>query len=427
MSDDLRHHSRRSLKTPGVARHGRLKKSSATATAFKALASAMAVVFVAGVSVVGIASLSLASEVGPGVTLENEKTLGAIPQIGAIDGGANVLLVGSDSREGQGGGYGEESGDLNDVTMLLHIAQDHSSASVISFPRDMFVPIPECPDPDGGTFDAMSSQKINTTLGYGGLACTVLTVEQLTGLSIPFAAEVQFNGVIAMSDAVGGVPVCVAERIEDDHTDTYLDPGMHTLSGLAALQFLRTRHGVGDGSDLTRISNQQVFLSSLVRTIKSADTLTNPVKLYSLAKAALSNMKLSNSLQNMDTMVSIAMALKDIDLNSVVFVQYPTGSTEGGVVPREDAADALNAALLADQPISLTGDTGGSVADPNAPAATETPAATEEPTATEKPTATTDPSKPPATTAPTTKTEVDAEGQTAGQYTCSSGRTLDDQ
>ncbi|MET0783764.1 MAG: LCP family protein [Leifsonia flava] len=428
MSDDLRHHSRRSAKTPGVARHGRLKRSSATATAFKALAAAMAVVFVAGLSVVGIAGLSLASAVSPGVTLENEKTLGAIPQIGAIDGGANVLLVGSDSRAGQGDGYGEDSGDLNDVTMLLHIAQDHSSASVISFPRDMFVPIPECPDPNGGTFDAMSSQKINTTLGYGGLACTVLTVEQLTGLSIPFAAEVQFNGVIAMSDAVGGVPVCVAERIEDEHTDTYLDPGEHTLSGLAALQFLRTRHGVGDGSDLTRISNQQVFLSSLVRTIKSADTLTNPVKLYSLAKAALSNMKLSNSLQNMDTMVSIAMALKDIDLNNVVFVQYPTGSTEGGVEPLEEPAAALNAALLADQPIALTGDTGGSVADPNAPA-TEEPAATEEPEATEEPSADPEPSTeaPAPTKTPTTKTELDAKGQTAGQYTCSSGRTLDDQ
>lgn len=276
----------------------------------------------------------------------------------------------------------------------------------------MYVAIPECPDPNGGTFSAMSRQKINTTLGYGGLPCTVATVEQLTGLSIPFAAEIKFNGVIAMSDAVGGVPVCVAERIEDDHTDTYLDPGMHTLSGLAALQFLRTRHGVGDGSDLTRISNQQVFLSSLVRTIRSADTLGNPVKVYSLAKAALNNLILSDSLANADRMVSIALALKDIDLNKVVFVQYPTGSAEGGVQPNVDAADALNAALKADQPIGLSGDTGGSLQDPNAPAGT--PAATDA-----------------ATDAPTDGTGAtlpdDIKGQTAADYTCSAGRTLDDQ
>ncbi|MET0726090.1 MAG: LCP family protein, partial [Leifsonia sp.] len=282
----------------------------------------------------------------------------------------------------------------------------------------MFVAIPECPDPSGGTFDSMSRQKINTTLTYGGLPCTVLTVEKLTGLSIPFAAEIQFGGVIAMSNAVGGVPVCVAEKIEDEYTGTFLEPGEHTLSGVDALQFLRTRHGVGDGSDLTRISNQQVFLSSLVRTIKSAETLTNPVKLYSLAKAALGNMTLSDSLANVDRMVSIALALKDIDLNKIVFVQYPTGSTEGGVQPLTAAADALDAALLADQPISLSGDTGGSVADPNAPADPAVPA---------DPNATAAPADPNATAAPTTALPSTVKGQTAGQYTCSNGRSLEDQ
>lgn len=413
MSNELRTPSRRSMRVPTIARHGRLKKSNAFATVAKLFAATLAVLLVSGIGVAGIATMSLASSVKPTVHLQNEASLGPIPQIGAIDGGVNLLLVGSDTRDGQGDGYGaDEEGNLNDVTMLLHISQDHSNATVVSFPRDMYVAIPECPDPNGGTFSAMSRQKINTTLGYGGLPCTVATVEQLTGLSIPFAAEIKFNGVIAMSDAVGGVPVCVAERIEDDHTDTYLDPGMHTLSGLAALQFLRTRHGVGDGSDLTRISNQQVFLSSLVRTIRSADTLGNPVKVYSLAKAALNNLILSDSLANADRMVSIALALKDIDLNKVVFVQYPTGSADGGVQPNVDAADALNAALKADQPIGLSGDTGGSLQDPNAPAGT--PAATDA-----------------ATDAPTDGTGAtlpdDIKGQTAADYTCSAGRTLDDQ
>ncbi|MEL4319572.1 LCP family protein [Leifsonia sp. YIM 134122] len=390
----------------------------------KVLAGFLAVLFISGVSVAGIATLSLASAAQPTVHLAGDVPAADIPQIGAIDGGVNLLLVGSDSRKGQDPAFGaeDETGDLNDVTMLLHISQDHSNVTVVSFPRDMFVSIPSCPDPAGGSFDSMSRQKINTTLTYGGLACTVLTVEQLTGLEIPFAAEVQFSGVIAMSNAVGGVPVCVAEKIEDEYTGTFLDPGMHTLSGVDALQFLRTRHGVGDGSDLTRISNQQVFLSSLVRTIKSADTLANPVKLYSLAKAALGNMKLSDTLANLDRMVSIAIALKDIDLDKIVFVQYPTGSTEGGVQPMVDAADALDSALLADQPISLSGDTGGSVEEGDA-AATD-PAVPADPAATPDPAATSDPG---ATSAPTTVLPSDVKGQTAGQATCSNGRTLDDQ
>ncbi|TFB87744.1 LytR family transcriptional regulator [Cryobacterium algoricola] len=392
----------------------------------------MAVVLVSGVSVAAIATLDVASSAQPGVHLVNE-TNGPVPQIGAITGGVNLLIVGSDSRKGQDAAFGpdDSTGDLNDVTMLLHISQDHTNASVISFPRDMFVPIPACPDPSGGTFNSMSRQKINTTLTYGGLACTVLTVEKLTGLTIPFAAEVQFSGVMAMSTAVGGVPVCVAEEIQDEYTGTFLKPGMHTLEGVAALQFLRTRHGVGDGSDLTRINNQQVFMSALVRTIKSASTLSDPLKVYSLAKAVTANMKLSDSLNNVSVIASIAVALKDIDLNQVVFVQVPTGGTTGGVLPLQPDFKELFTAVAADKALKLGGTTGrGATLDPSA-------------TATPAPAATTDASAPPAPTAsaPTasagatpTPTPTDAAtlsesatGQTAGELTCSVGRTLSNQ
>src|SRR6185437_13584486 len=194
---------------------------------------------------------------------------------------------------------------------------------VVSFPRDMYVPIPSCPDGKGGSYDAMSRQKINNSLSYGGLACTVLTVEKLTGLQIPYAGVIEFDGVIEMSNAVGGVNVCVAGDIEDPYTGLAVKAGENTLQGSQALAFLRTRHGVGDGSDLGRISNQQVFLSSLVRTIKSADTLSNPVKLYGIAKAATSNIARSYSLNNPTTIVSMSTALKNIDFCKVVIVQYP--------------------------------------------------------------------------------------------------------
>ncbi len=187
---------------------------------------------------------------------------------------------------------------------------------------------------------------------------------------------IQFDGVIEMSNAVGGVPVCVAGDINDPYTGLNVKAGQNTLQGAQALAFLRTRHGVGDGSDLGRISNQQVFLSSLVRTIKSADTLANPIKVYALAKAAASNMSLSESLNNPTTIASMAIAMKGIDLNKVVFVQYPNHYVADGVAPTEDAATALMTALQNDQPVVVTGDTGvGSVTDPNAPASGDCAAA----------------------------------------------------
>ncbi len=427
MSEQLRPRTVGSANLKTVARHGRLKKSNSFATVSKFIAASLAVVLVSGVSVAAIATYDVAANVQPGVHLANE-TDGPAPSIGAIDGGVNMLVVGSDSRVGQDAAFGPEdsTGDLNDVTMLLHISEDHSNASVISFPRDMFVSIPSCPDPEGGSFSSMSSQKINTTLTYGGLACTVLTVEKLTGLSIPFAAEVQFSGVMAMSSAVGGVPVCVASRIEDEYTGTFLDPGEHVLEGYEALQFLRTRHGVGDGGDLTRINNQQLFMSSLVRTIKSADTLSNPTKVYALAKAATANMRLSDSLNSVTTLASIGIALKDIDLNQVVFAQVPTGSTTGGQKAIQPAFDDLFAAVAADEPIQLSGTTGkGTEADPNAPVeAAPDPAA---PAAPDAPAVTEAPAAPAATEDPGVVLSESVTGQTAGDYTCTRGRTLNNQ
>jgi len=315
-----------------------------------------------------------------------------VPDIGAMEGGLNFLLVGSDKRP-ESGAFGdpeEESAELNDVTMLAHISQDHSHVEVVSFPRDLIVPVPECTDPEdpeGEPLSSMSGVKINTVLGHGGIGCVAKTVEGLTGVQIPVGGVVQFDGVAALSTAVGGVEVCVAERIDDDYSGLHLDAGNHTLAGYDALAFLRSRHGVGDGSDLGRISNQQVFLASLMRTVQSNGTLEDPVKLYSIAKAATSNMSLSPTLQDPTKLVSIAKALQDVDLSKVAFIQYPTGYNDDrtAVLPAESAAQ-LNADLQADRPVTIdpnatTGSEFGTVADPAAPAPAPDPAAPAEPEA----------------------------------------------
>jgi LCP family protein required for cell wall assembly len=425
--------SRGSNRISGIARHGRLRRSNPALAVLKGLAIVLAVLLVSGGTVAAVALWNIDRTIR-----DNSIDISAgqdeeLPAIGEFDGGVNLLLVGSDSGEGDPS-YGTRDAELNDVTMLMHISEDHTNAVVVSIPRDLIIPLPACTDAKGVEHPAVRAGAINQSLSRGGLPCTVTAVQQLTGLDIPFAAKIEFSGVIEMSNAIGGVPVCVAEPIRDEKTNLELSAGEHVLQGKKALQFLRTRHGVGDGSDLGRISNQQVFLSSLVRTVKSSETLTNPAKLYGLAKAAADNMSLSTSLANYDTMVSIALTLRDIPLEKVAFVQYP-GTTDGTgiylnrVKPLKADADVLFAKILADEPVALSPDAVniGSVPDPNAPAATATatpkattpaPAATTPPaTGTPAPTATSDASAPTDTPLPST-----ISGQTAAQYTCSAGR-----
>ena len=400
---------RRPARPAPVVRHGRLKRRVGWKTALALVAGTLAVVFVSGASVATIAGWQLNNQLQ-----ENTVVIGADaappPNIAAFEGGFNILIVGSDTREGQGGIGGYETSVLNDVTMLMHVAEDKQSATVVSFPRDLVVPLPACENggPAGG-------QPINTTLYYGGLACTVLTVENLTGLKIQFAGLITFKGVIAMSNAVGGVPVCVTEPINDPYTGLFIKKaGTVKLKGHDALAFLRSRHGVGDGSDLGRIGSQQVFLSALVRKIKSDDTLNDFGKLYGIAQAATKNISLSSNFANLDTLVSVALVMKDIPLENVVFVRYPSTTGVGGiysgkVAPIQNIADQLFDAIKKDKPIgldenALTGANGGSTVDPNAPKPTKP--------ATPAPTETAKPDGPKPVVVPGLK------GQSAADYTC---------
>ncbi|RNE56763.1 LCP family protein [Cryobacterium tepidiphilum] len=418
------------LRAP-LARHGRLARHGLR-HAFALAGIALAVLVVSAVTVTAVALWDVSSSLEKGVTLPGDVTSTPAPDVNAIEGGVNLLLVGSDSGEGDPR-FGERSEHLNDVTMLLHIAEDHASATVVSFPRDLFVEIPECPPAQNrsggyqapGT-DGGFTDKINTALSYGGLGCVVATVQNLTGLSIPYAAEIEFNGVIAMSNAVGGVPVCVAEKIEDTHTDLVLEPGRHVLKGLEALQFLRTRYGLATGSDLARIGNQQSFLSSLVRVIKSDGTLNNPIKLYSLAKAAANNMVLSSRLQDLGTIVSIAAALRTIPLDRVAFLQYPVDEVDGGLVPRTDDADILFTALANDQPVTVSGGLGQASQPDDSPEETPTPTDAG-PSPTDTPGAIPSPSGTPSAAPGPVELPDTISGQTAAERTCTNGRTLDEQ
>lgn len=368
-----------------LARHGRLKVQSRASAFGGILVKGLALVVGASIALAGVAVFELSNQIkANGLTLPNSKPITAADLKGPI----NILLVGSDTRKGQGKGYGNETSTLADVMILLHVSEDRKSAIAVSFPRDLMVPWPACPSTSGGPgYLPQALGQLNATIANGGPGCTLLTIEQLTGLKIPYLGLIQFNGVIEMSNAIGGVDVCVAKEINDPYTQTYLKPGKYTLQGKAALQFLRTRHGVGDGSDLSRISNQQVFLTSLVRKIKSAGVLSNPVQLYSLANAAARNMQLSESLTDLGTMVSLASSLKNVSLEKMVFVQVPShgglpAPYSGRVMPNYDQANILFQKLVNDEPVSLGSNTGqGAIVATPAPTASGT--ATPSPTPTD--------------------------------------------
>lgn len=338
-----------------IARHGRLATTSAWGTVFKGLAMLVGVLFVSGLTFIGALYLNTFQNVST-FTLEDNST--QQPGTNTYPGGVNILLIGSDTRVGQGAEFGEGEADaegvLNDVNILFHLSNDHTHASVISIPRDTLIDTPACLDSDGTTISPRYSVMMNSILNDGGIPCIVRTVEQMGGIDIQFAGMITFRGVIEMSNAIGGVPVCVAQPIDDPFVGLNLDAGMHTLKGADALKFLRTRHGVGDGSDLARISNQQVFMSSLFRTLKSSATLTNPAKLYGLARAATQNMTLSENLNNLETMVSLAAAIASVPTERLAFVRLPVGESAldpGRVVPSDDA-EVMWKLLRADQPLA---------------------------------------------------------------------------
>ena len=374
-----------SSKPETVARHGRLKKAGPLGSLLRFVAIAASIVLVSTLGIAGVAAWQISHNLSAGPKIKIHDKIPVPPTVGAYPGGFNILVVGSDTRSGQGGIGGIDSSNLNDVTMLLHVSGDHTSATAVSFPRDMVVPIPACAA--GGPATGLP---INTTLYYGGstaknpgkgLPCVVSTVEKLTGLKIQFAGLITFKGVIEVTNAVGGVPVCVQGNINDKEVRLHLKSGTHKISGYTALKFLRSRHGVGDGSDLGRINSQQVYLSSLVRKLKSSDTLSNVGTLYKLATAATSNMQLSEGFNSIDTLLAIAQALKNIPLDQVVFAQYP-GSTAGvgiyagKVQPNYVLGNQLFALIKADKPFKLgSANNIGSTTNPHAPKPTSTPTA----------------------------------------------------
>jgi LCP family protein required for cell wall assembly len=254
----------------------------------------------------------------------------------------NVLLMGSDTREGQETNkYGDPdvlTGERSDTTILLHVSADRSFATAVSIPRDTWVMLPECTR-NGETVGAFEA-KFNTAFEIGGPGCTVKLVEQMTGLQIDNFAVIDFEGFKQVVDAMGGVEVCLKEPASDPDSKLDLPAGTSVVNGEQALSFVRARKTLSDGSDLSRIKRQQAFLSSMIREASSTGLLLNPVRLYSTLDAATSGLTTDPGLADIDVLRDLALSMRGIDPGDIAFLTMPwveRGDGENVLLDEESA------------------------------------------------------------------------------------------
>ncbi|MCX4851046.1 LCP family protein [Streptomyces sp. NBC_00893] len=278
--------------------------------------------------------------------------------------GQNVLVIGSDSRAGDNSRLGGGTGEVgrSDTAFLLHVYGDHKHAVAVSIPRDALVDIPACKGPDGKWTAPQHSVMFNGAFSVGETAegnpaCTQNTVEHLTGLRVDHTVVVDFAGFSSLTSAVGGVPVCLPQDIYQRDLSPkrttrgakIFTKGPQTVSGQQALDYVRLRHGIGDGSDIGRIKRQQAFVASLIKKVKSQGL--NPTTLLPLANAATDAMTVDPGLGSADRLLSFAMSMKKIDLHNTKFVTVPWRYEGARVAIVEPDADALWTALKADRTV----------------------------------------------------------------------------
>jgi LCP family protein required for cell wall assembly len=259
----------------------------------------------------------------------------------------NILVLGSDSRSGkenQALGGGDSSGARSDTAMVVHIDAGRTEATVVSIPRDTLVTRPSCPLEDGGSTAVAYNAMFNTAYAVGGPVCAVKTVESITDVRMDHYIEIDFSGFAKLVNALGGVTVTTDEDIDDSDSHLTLAAGTHHLDGKQALALARTRHGIGDGSDLGRIGLQQKLVKALLEQISDTDLLTSPTKLYEVADAVTASLTTDTGLNSLSELMSLGQSLKSLSADQVKTVMMPVvqaPSDANRVVANEPEASEL--------------------------------------------------------------------------------------
>jgi LCP family protein required for cell wall assembly len=262
----------------------------------------------------------------------------------------NIAVIGSDSRDGLSAAFG--SGlvtDQSDTLMIIHIPANRQWAEVMSIPRDSYVNIPAC-EMGNGQVSAPTQFKINEAFAIGnldgnhtslGVACTVKTIEQDTGIYVNHFIVINFTGFENMVSALGGVYECNPTPINDPNSNLHLSAGNHLLTPAQALGNVRARYTLGDGSDLGRITRQQAFMSSLVSRVRSE--LYNPLAIYRFFDAFTKSLTIDSQLGGITGLYDLGQSLRGIPSSKIAFFTVPT-------FPRSEVVPSDTANVLWTQP-----------------------------------------------------------------------------
>ncbi|MUL41333.1 LytR family transcriptional regulator [Streptomonospora sp. PA3] len=335
------------------------------------VAAAVAVVLVAGV---GTAYGYYHSLQGNILRHDLDEALNEEDRPEKIGDDLNILFIGSDGREGGNSVYGGRDfvGERSDALMLAHISTD-GRVTVVNFPRDSLVRLPEC-EPYGETDGTPGYHgMINAALFHGGPPCVVKTVESLTGIRIDHFAHLSFGGFREMIDAIGGVQICIPRPMHDERAQLDLEAGRQVLDGEEALSFVRARYEIGNGSDIGRIDRQQMFLGALADEVAGSDLLTRPGRTTEMLTAITEHTGTDGDF-TLPTMISIASTLAGTELSDIAFYTVPWQRAPldpNRVVWDESAAARLFSAIRHDRPVEdrllVSGQEGadGPAADPD--------------------------------------------------------------
>src|SRR3954454_23494992 len=271
-------------------------------------------------------------------------------------GPINILVMGSDNRDAPGDHIDNLTGigKRSDTTILLHLSADRQHAYGISIPRDSVVHRAACYDTSGREISAATDGAMwNDAFNIGGPACTIEQFQALTQVPVDHFVVVDFAGFQAMVDAVGGVDVCIPHAVNDTIGHITLPAGTHKLSGIQALDYVREREALGNGSDIGRIKRQQAFIASMAHTAISANTLANPLHLTRFLDATTKSLTVDTGLKSIAKLVGLAYQFRHIGLDKIQFVTTPwmTDPTNANRVVWQPAAagmwrDVLNDRVL---------------------------------------------------------------------------------
>lgn len=270
--------------------------------------------------------------------------------------GQNILILGSDSRAGDNAelNTGKVAGARSDTALVMHIPEGRKEAVAVSIPRDTLVTRPECTKPDGSEVASAERVMFNSVYSQVGPACVVKTVEKMSGVRMDHYVEIDFAGFKDLVDAIGGVTVTVDQDIHDKSSGLDLTAGTHKLNGTDSLAFVRTRHGVGDGSDLGRIGLQQEFMIALLSEIKKQDLLGSPTKTYKIADTLTAALTTDSELASLTALADFGRSLNGVDPSTMETIMLPVAYDRidpNRVVAAEPQASTLWKAIRSDEDI----------------------------------------------------------------------------